>query len=194
MELGDRLSEIESRTGIKKSFSMLFIGLLVSVLMLSTVLVFKKDRIRTVVTPMTIKNSFWVDDENVSDEYLIEMGTFISQLSLDVTPINVDYQQKMLLKYACSSAFGQLQNESGAYAVRIKENSASSMFEVRQFTPDSKRNRIAMHGDLSTFVGDKRVSKVPKIYAITFENKSGTVKFCGMKETNEKDLFGDTPI
>jgi type IV conjugative transfer system protein TraE len=194
VELGDRLSEIESRTGIKKSFSMLFIGLLVSVLMLSTVLVFKKDRIRTVVTPMTIKNSFWVDDENVSDEYLIEMGTFISQLSLDVTPINVDYQQKMLLKYACSSAFGQLQNESGAYAVRIKENSASSMFEVRQFTPDSKRNRIAMHGDLSTFVGDKRVSKVPKIYAITFENKSGTVKFCGMKETNEKDLFGDTPI
>ena len=194
MELGDRLSEIESRTGIKKSFSMLFIGLLVSVLMLSTVLVFKKDRIRTVVTPMTIKNSFWVDDENVSDEYLIEMGTFISQLSLDVTPINVDYQQKMLLKYACSSAFGQLQNESGAYAVRIKENSASSMFEVRQFTPDSKRNRIAMHGDLSTFVGDKRVSKVPKIYAITFENKSGTVKFCGMKETNEKDLFGDTSI
>lgn len=194
MDIGNRLADMEARTGLKKSFMALFIALLMSVLLLSVALAFKTDKVRTVITPMVVKNSFWVDDDIVSDEYLIEMGTFISQLSLNVTPSNVDYQQKILLKYACSGAYGAIQNESGAYAVRVKETASSSMFEIKQITPDSKRNRIAMHGDLSTFVSDKRVSKQQKIYVVSFENKNGMVKFCGMKETNEKDIFGDAAI
>ena len=194
MELGNRFADMEARTGIKKSFMTLFAALIISVLLLSLALIFKKDNVRTVITPMVVKSSMWVDDENVSDEYLTEMGTFIAYLSLDVTPSNVDYQQKILLKYACSSAYGAIQNDSGAYAVRVKETSSSSMFEVRDITPDSKKNRIALSGNLSTFVGDKRISMDTKIYVINFENKNGVVKFCGMKETNEKDIFGDTAI
>jgi len=194
MEIGNRLAELEARTGLKKSFMALFIVLLMSVLLLSVALAFKADKVRTVITPMVIKNSFWVDDGIVSNEYLMEMGSFISQLSLDVTPSNVDYQQETLLKYACSSAYGVIQNDSGAYAVRVKETASSSMFEIKQLTPDSKHNRIALSGALSTFVGDKRISLDMKNYVINFENKNGTVKFCGMKETNEKDIFGDTAI
>ncbi len=192
MDINNRLADLHARTGLKKSFMALFVALIAAVLLLSIALAFKTDKVRTVITPMNIKNSFWVDDENVSNEYLTEMGTFISQLMLDVTPSNVDYQQKMLLKYACSSAYGAIQNDTGAYAVRVKETSSSSMFEINQVTPDSKHNRIAMHGSLSTFVSDKRVSKLQKIFVVNFENKNGMVKFCGMKETNEKDIFGDT--
>ena len=63
---------------------------------------------RVVVMPPSIHKTFWVEEERVSAEYLEQMGYFLMQLTLNVTPQSVDHQAKVLLKYAAPASFGEL--------------------------------------------------------------------------------------
>src|SRR5690348_9809428 len=63
---------------------------------------------RVVVMPPSVHKTFWVEDERVSAEYLEQMGYFLMQLILNVTPQSVDHQSKVLLQYAAPAAYGEL--------------------------------------------------------------------------------------
>ena len=60
---------------------------------------------RVVVVPPTIHKTFWVESDRVSSEYLEQMGYFLMQLTLNVTPQSVDHQAKVLLQYAAPAQF-----------------------------------------------------------------------------------------
>ena len=47
-----------------------------------------------------------MESDRVSSEYLEQMGYFLMQLTLNVTPQSVDHQAKLLLQYAAPASFG----------------------------------------------------------------------------------------
>lgn len=71
----------------------LLVGSTLVNLILATFAVRVSGRERIVVVPPSVHKTFWVEADRVSPEYLEEMGYFLMQLILNVTPQSVDHQE-----------------------------------------------------------------------------------------------------
>ena len=144
-------------------------------------------RERTVLVPPTISKTFWLDAESVGGEYLEQMAYFLIQLTLDVTPQSVDHQARVLLQYASPAAYGDLHSTLSAAAERLKRDGASTVFNPQEFTVDQTAMRVGVRGQLTTFIGERRVSDNAKGYALEFEYRGGRIFLKALRETNPND-------
>ena len=150
-------------------------------------------RERVVVVPPTIHKTFWVESERVSAEYLEQMGYFLMQLTLNVTPMSVDHQAKLLLQYAAPASFGELRAALAAAGQRLKRDSASTVFSAQDVSVDERGLRVGVRGQLTTYISDRRVSDVSKGYAIELQYASGRVFLKAFRETNPNDPLETQP-
>jgi len=150
-------------------------------------------RERVVVVPPTIHKTFWVESDRVSSEYLEQMGYFLMQLTLNVTPQSVDHQSKVLLQYAAPAAFGELRAALLAAAERLKRDGASTLFSAQDLIVDESGLRVGVRGQLATFVSDRRVSDVSKGYAIELQYSGGRIFLKAFRETNPNDPLETQP-
>ena len=148
---------------------------------------------RIVVVPPSIHKTFWVDADRVSSEYLEQMGYFLMQLTLNVTPQSVDHQAKVLLQYAAPASFGELRAALLATAARLKRDGASTVFSPQDLTVDERALRVGVRGQLTTFISDRRVSEVSKGYAIELQYSGGRVFLKAFRETNPNDPLETKP-
>ena len=148
---------------------------------------------RIVVVPPTIHKTFWVESERVSSEYLEQMGYFLMQLTLNVTPQSVDHQAKVLLQYAAPASFGELRTALLTAAERLKRDGASTVFSPQDLTVDERALRVGVRGQLTTFISDRRVSDVSKGYAIELQYSGGRVFLKAFRETNPNDPLENQP-
>lgn len=148
---------------------------------------------RTVITPPYIKQGFWVTSKSVSQEYLEEMAYWYAGLALNVTPTGISYQNELFLKYAAPSEYGRLQQEMLSRSEFIKKNQTSSQFSVEDISVDEKGMRVAMAGKLNTWVAEKRAGTRDATFMIGFKYINGKLYISDFRETNRKDIFGDTP-
>ena len=142
---------------------------------------------RVVVVPPTINKTFWVESDRVSAEYLEQMGYFLMQLTLNVTPVSVDHQSRVLLQYAAPASYGELRTALMAAAERLKRDGASTVFSALDLAVDERALRVGVRGQLTTFVSDRRVSEVSKGYAIELQYSGGRVFLKSFRETNPND-------
>ncbi len=145
---------------------------------------------KTIVTPPTIEKSFWVSADGVSKSYLEQMAYWYAGLALTATKATGEYQKKLFLQHASPEKTGQLAAEMTARLEFIEKNSASTLFTAQSLNADEIRMRVAVFGDLETFVQDKRISVKHVVYVLVFKNINGTLFVNEFKETNEKDIFG----
>jgi len=145
---------------------------------------------KTIITPPHIERSFWVSADGVSKSYLEQMAYWYAGLALSVTKSTGEYQKKLFLEYASPQKHGQLAAEMTARLEFMEKNSASTLFTVRAVKADEKLMRVAIYGDIETYVQDKRISIKQVIYVIAFQNLNGRIFVTEFKETNEKDIFG----
>ncbi len=148
---------------------------------------------RIVVVPPTIHKTFWVESERVSSEYLEQMGYFLMQLTLNVTPQSVDHQAKVLLQYAAPASFGELRTALLTAAERLKRDGASTVFSPQDLSVDERALRVGVRGQLTTFISDRRVSEVSKGYAIELQYSGGRVFLKAFRETNPNDPLENQP-
>ena len=148
---------------------------------------------RVVVVPPTIHKTFWVESDRVSAEYLEQMGYFLMQLTLNVTPMSVDHQAKLLLQYAAPASFGELRAALAAAGQRLKRDSASTVFSAQDVSVDERGLRVGVRGQLTTYISDRRVSDVSKGYAIELQYASGRVFLKAFRETNPNDPLETQP-
>lgn len=148
---------------------------------------------RVVVMPPSIHKTFWVEEERVSAEYLEQMGYFLMQLTLNVTPQSVDHQSKVLLRYAAPTAYGELRATLLSAAERLKRDGAATVFSARDLTVDERALRVGIRGQLTTFISDRRVSEVPKGYAIDFQYTAGQIFLKAFRETSPNDPLETKP-
>jgi len=179
--------EFESRTGINVVVQTLLVGSILTNCLLAAGF-FTIDRThRETLVPPTISKTFWVEDDQVSDSYMEQMGLFILRNALDVTPVSAEYQARMILKYAAPSSYGELERDLIMNAKRQQKDGVSTFISV---TPDGKNRQVVFNGVLRTMLGDKVVSDVQKQYAIKFGQSNGRVFVKELREINEKAAPG----
>ena len=142
---------------------------------------------RIILVPPTIHKSFWVESDKVSAEYLEQMGYFLIQLVLNVTPQSVDYQSKLLLQYAAPASYGEIKTTMAVAGERLKRDGAATVFSPRTMNVDERALKVAVQGQLTTFVSDRRVSEVSKSYLIELQYAQGKITIKSFKETNAND-------
>ncbi len=182
--------EFESRTGINVVVQTLLVGSILTNCLLAAGF-FTIDRThRETLVPPTISKTFWVEDDQVSDSYMEQMGLFILRNALDVTPVSAEYQARMILKYAAPSSYGELERDLIMNAKRQQKDGVSTFISVTGVTPDGKNRQVVFDGVLRTMLGDKIVSDTPKKYAIKFGQSNGRVFVKELREINEKAAPG----
>lgn len=145
------------------------------------------DRERVIVVPPQIQKSFWVESGRASPEYLEQMGYFLLQLTLNVTPQSVDHQSRVLLGYAAPAVHGELKTTLANAAERLKRDGASTVFSARDLSVDARAMRVGVRGQLTTFISDRRVSDVPKGYVIELQWTNGRITLKSFRETDPHD-------
>ena len=142
---------------------------------------------RIILVPPTIHQSFWVESDAVSAEYLEQMGYFLAQLVLNVTPQSVDYQSNLLLQYAAPASYGELKTAMAVAGERLKRDGAATVFSPSTLNVDQRAMKVAVQGQLTTFISDRRVSDVSKSYLIELQYALGRITIKSFKETNAND-------
>jgi conjugal transfer pilus assembly protein TraE len=168
------------------------LAILLAVSMLATLLLAahtlrQAGRERVVVVPPAIHKTFWVEAERASPEYLEQMGYFLAQLTLNVTPQSVEHQSRLLLQYAAPASWGDLRTAMAANAERIKRDGASTVFSPQDLQVDEATQRVGLRGLLTTFISDRRVSEVSKGYAIELQYAGGRIFLKTFRETTPND-------
>jgi conjugal transfer pilus assembly protein TraE len=142
---------------------------------------------RIVMVPPSIHKTFWVEAERVSPEYLQQMAYFLLQLTLNVTPHNVDHQSKLLLTYAAPAAYGELRTTLAATAERVRRDGAATVFSAQDISVDERTMRVGVRGQLTTYISDRRVSDISKGYALEFHYTAGRIYLNAFRETPAND-------
>ena len=186
-----KLSSLHAQVSGSRRAAVLLVGclgasLLANVL-LSALSLRMSGRERTVLVPPGISKSFWVEADAVSPEYLEQMAYFLLQLTLDVTPQSVDHQSRLLLRYASPAAYGDLHSTLFAAAERLKRDGAATVFSPQELIVEQSTQRVGVRGQLTTFIGDRRVADTARGYALEFEYRGGRIFLKSLRETNPND-------
>ena len=142
---------------------------------------------RVILVPPAIHKSFWVESDKVSAEYLEQMGYFLIQLALNVTPQSIDYQSRLLLQYVAPASYGEIKTNMAIVAERIKRDGASTVFSARNLTADEQGLKVSIQGGLTTFISDRRVSEVTKSYLVELQYAAGKLTIKSFKEVPVND-------
>jgi conjugal transfer pilus assembly protein TraE len=145
---------------------------------------------RTILVPPEIHQSFWVNGQKVSGEYLQEMAYWYVGLALNITPHVADFQKNQFLKYAAPSEYGRLQAEFGARTEFIRKNNAATQFSTQAMTLDEGAMKVALSGVLQTWVSDKKAAEKQTTYVVGFRYLNGRLHVSEFKETSDQDPFG----
>ncbi len=173
------------------TFLRLVVGALIVIIVIEGATLFRTLGLeRTVLVPPTIEKSFWVSGAGVSKSYLEQMAYWYAGLALNVTQTTGNYQKELFLRYSTPAGVGQLAAEMTARLDFLAKNNAATLFTAQTLNTDEKLMKVAITGDLDTFVGDKRISTRRTIYVIGFRYINGRLFVNEFKETNEKDIFG----
>jgi conjugal transfer pilus assembly protein TraE len=168
----------------------LVFGLLVIIALVGALLYRTLWMEKTIIVPPSIQKSFWVNGDSVSKSYLEQMAYWYAGLALTVSPATGNYQKDLFLRYATPAGSGQLAAEMTARLEYMAKNNTATMFTAQTLTTDEKLMKVAITGDLETFVGDKRISSKHTIYVVGFKYINEKLFVNELKETNEKDIFG----
>jgi conjugal transfer pilus assembly protein TraE len=165
----------------------LLLASLATNLVLSVYAVQASGRERVILVPPTISKTFWVDQERVSAAYLEQMGYFLMQLILNVTPQSADHQSRVLLQYAAPAAAGELRTQLATSIERLKRDGAATVFSPQDISVDERALKVGIRGQLTTYVSERRVSDVPKGYLIEFKTNGGRLTLAAFRETRPND-------
>ena len=131
------------------------------------------NRERTVITPPVVRDTFWIDSSDASDQYLQEMATYFVLLTSNVSPSNVEYQNKLFLNYVNPAEQGSLKQSLDKQAQRIKRNNITTMFYITGFKINSEANKVIVMGQMNSLIGDKLVSNKGQAFRVSFKIING---------------------
>ena len=151
-------------------------------------------KVRTVLVPPDITRTMWVEADQMSDEYLEDMTTFLNQLTLNSSAQSASYQGRVLRKYACADGLGALDSAMHTSEEKLKRDNATTLFAQKQLRIDKANLRVASSGDIAIFVGDRKVGTEAKTYVTAFRINAGKLCIRDFYEADSNDPFGLKPV
>lgn len=142
--------------------------------------------------PPSVSKTFWVGGEKFDRSHLEEMGLYVAQLMLNVTPKSVRFQGEQLLKIIDPQHHAELANQVQVNAAMIERLNVATTFMPASYSYDPKfPNRIGVHGSFQTHYSDKTVGSTTKVYMVEFgRSAAGKMTLIRFRETSGKDPLG----
>lgn len=193
MKLTELSKEFELKTGVKLVVQILFVLMIISNVLLALRLATLQNTHRETLVPPTINKTFWVDDQQIDASYLEQMANFLIQLAFNNTPVNAEYNAKMLLKYVGPGSYGKLERYLMANVRELRKNNTSTLFSVRAISVLKEENAVAFSGVVTTYIADRRVSERSKTFLVRFGFDAGRVYIQDMLEVDPKEPFKQKP-
>ena len=194
MDAKKYLQDMSQATMLRTSvLALLGISLAVNVMQGASILsMSQKNAPRHILTPPVLEKSFWIEGNDLSQDYLEQMGLYVLQLNLNVSPNSVRYFGKKMLEITDPRAHPEITKRIDVTAGRLERDAVSTVLSPQNIFVDVKQhpNKIAFSGKLVTLLTDKRVAEFVKTYVIEFGwvgNKTVVVDF---RETNDRDPLG----
>lgn len=147
-----------------------------------------KERVQFV--PPEITKPFWISSEDASPEYYEQMGQYVGLLPLNVTPETAATACNQYMTYILPKDRDRFRQKCDIEIARIKRDSVSQMFSVRELRTDVKRRKVVLIGTTLTFIHSKEVSKNTEAYLIEFAKSNGRFYVVNQEKVDVEDPFG----
>ena len=149
--------------------------------------------VRTVLTPAEIRREMWVDESEVSETYLQEMGDYIVGKYANFTPVNFGYQSEIILRHVHPDSYGGLQVQFKQALNDIKTRNLSSSFGPQSYQVVKGKLMVAITGTVTLSVADKRLPPEQKCFLVAFTYTGGKTQIKDIRETDPLHPFDPTP-
>lgn len=164
-------------------------ALLVLLTILSLCLLFKSERV--ILLPPEVRREFWAEGNRFSPEYLEEMAVYFLHLALDVNQATLPYNTEMLSRYSDVETSNYLRTKYEKDIKKLKQNDASTTFEVKEVTVYPDRNMVHAEGTLNSYVGAKRIKEIHEVYEVGFKTYRGRLFFREIKRVDQLEAGHD---
>ena len=141
--------------------------LLIANFLLCVAVFFNKKEI--VLVPNSISEEVSIKDNKMSASYLEALTRDVTNLILNVSPANLEYNSKAILKIIHPSFFGAMKNELNKRNSSVENKRISTVFFPQIINVKHKKNTVQIEGKLSTYIGKQEVEFEQKTYQITYE-------------------------
>ncbi len=139
---------------------------------------------KIILEPPTRASSISMQGDHVDANYLTEMGQYVANIMLSVTPANIETRQAEMLKWVHPTTFGAMQNRMTIAAKKVKESNATTMFWPTQVAPDPDNLRVSVIGSLETYVNGSHIAPDKlQSWMLQFESKGGRLLIKEWRET-----------
>ncbi len=144
-----------------------------------------------ILEPPTRAKTIAVVGDKVDGAWLEEMGAWVAHMALDASPHSIQWQQDQLLRWTHPATHGQLQQAMAVQAKRLVDTNASTVFWLQQVAPDAERQRVALLGQLDTYVNGVRVDGASRnvAYMAQFESQGGRLLLKEWREVPGDDIW-----
>ena len=159
--------------------------LLILLLIMSLCVFFKKEKV--IVLPPEVRSEFWIEGNRFSPGYLEEMAAYFLHLSLDVNQSTLIYNTGILMRYADVESGNYLRQKLEKDRKKLKENNASTVFEIQELTTYPDLNRVRAEGKLKQYVGSKVIKESSETYEVSFKTYHGRLFFKEIKRIEKKN-------
>ena len=126
---------------------------------------FKKE---LVLIPNSISEPTKISRNKLSKSYLEAVTRDIINLSLNVTPSNLEYSRKSILQITHPAFYGKLNDRLSQRAKDIKKRNITMAFYPKSMSVDDYSNTVFVVGTLQTYIGKERVNNEEKTYEISY--------------------------
>ena len=183
------ITDIQALVSSLRRQQLMSAGLVLVVLLLAIHALTKETTV--ILEPPVRSKSIAVVGDRIDGAWLEEMGAWVAHMTLDASPHSIAWQQDQLLRWTHPSTHGQLQQEMAVQAKRLVDTNASTVFWLQQAAPDPDRQRVAVVGQLDTYVNGVRVDGSSRTvsYVAVFESKGGRMLLKEWKEAPGDDIW-----
>ena len=140
-----------------------------SILILSIALLQKHEK--TILIPINPHKSFWVHGEEVSPEYLEEMGLYMAKLLLDLSPSTLAHNHKILLRYTTPEAYGTLKAQFIKQEKEYASLQLATHFKPTSVLADPKALTVDIKGTLTSYIAGKDIKTSSETMRLTFATR-----------------------
>lgn len=155
-----------------------FLRVLCLVLALAVVInvVFFRSKDRIIIVPPKVEKAMWVEQDRISDAYLEQMGVFFATFAGNMSPVNAEYNAKILTEHTVPTSNAEHKNEIRSQGAYFKKNNITQAFFPESVKVDSEKKYVSVEGQAIRYVGSTKVSQERVIINVRFKLKDYNMK------------------
>ena len=125
-----------------------------------------KDNVK--IIPPEVRRPYEIGANHANKDYLLDMAGYVLGTIMTVTPDNVDHNNKVILKMADPSGYGDLKTALDAAAIRMKKERVTTIWVPRKEEVSERSMQVKVTGNLKTYIADKLTSEREKVFLVQF--------------------------